>query len=187
MGSAPFWIEFANVDYRVSLRVNGREVLATTPEQYSPDVEALLTEYRQRSPAPPPRMQITAADQTCAISHISVWRDIYYTNHDDRMVYGTPRNPVHLHHAGEPRETGTGVYDDDEFFLMGDNSADSYDARYWAEPIVLPHENLDADGGRVPGRFILGNAFFVYWPSGYRPMPGWPPIIPDFGDMRFIH
>jgi hypothetical protein len=33
---------------------------------------------------------------------------------------------------------------------------------------------------------MLGKAFFVYWPAGYRP-PSIPyGIEPDFGDMRFI-
>jgi hypothetical protein len=34
---------------------------------------------------------------------------------------------------------------------------------------------------------MLGKAFFVYWPAGYRPWPSAPGIIPNFGDMRFIH
>jgi hypothetical protein len=34
---------------------------------------------------------------------------------------------------------------------------------------------------------MLGKAFFVYWPAGYRPLPGLPGFIPNFGEMRFIH
>jgi hypothetical protein len=77
----------------------------------------------------------------------------------------------------------------DEFFVLGDNSQVSLDARYWTDPIKLPHEMLDVEDGRVPRRFMLGKAFFVYWPAGYRPVnvTGVPSLIPDFGDMRFIH
>jgi signal peptidase I len=193
-GNAPVWVEFSNVDYKVTLKLNGREVFATTPDQYSPDVDRLIREFHGELSPPnsgPPRIEISAADQTCDISHLSLWRDIYYTNYargtSEPMIWAIPGRPVHLHRAGEKREDGGGVYDDDEYFVMGDNSFNSSDARFWSDPIDLPHESLDMQSGRVPGRFILGKAFFVYWPSGYRPAPGWPPIIPDFGDMRFIH
>jgi hypothetical protein len=71
---------------------------------------------------------------------------------------------------------------------MGDNSAISKDARYWEDPINLPHEGLDMDRGRVPQQFMLGKAVFVYWPAGYRISGAIPySIIPNFGDMRWIH
>ena len=70
--------------------------------------------------------------------------------------------------------------------MTGDNSPSSYDARYWRHPVHLPGEDLDVKSGRVPGRFLLGRAFFVYWPAGFRPAPVLPGIVPNFGDMRFI-
>ncbi len=36
-----------------------------------------------------------------------------------------------------------------DYFMMGDNRGDSDDSRYW---------------GPVPGRWIIGVAFFTYWP-----------------------
>jgi len=192
LGQSPLWVEFSNVDYRVTLRLNGMDVLHTTDEQYSPNLDELMSEFHGLSAPPhagPPLIQISAADQTCELSHVSLWRDVYYTNstRNSSIIWATPDRPVHLHHQGDAREDGSGVYDDDEYFMMGDNSLDSLDARFWSDPIDLPMEGLRMDSGRVPGRFILGKAFFVYWPSGFRPLAGWPPIIPDFGDMRFIH
>jgi hypothetical protein len=75
----------------------------------------------------------------------------------------------------------------DEYFVLGDNSLISGDARYWSRPIELPFEELSVEPGRVPGRFMLGKAFFVYWPAGYRLAGSNVNIVPDFGDMRFIH
>ena len=89
-----------------------------------------------------------------------------------RFFAGSPQNIMHL---GE-----------DEYFVLGDNSLISGDARYWRVPIDLPADRLHLASGRVPGRFLLGRAFFVYWPAGFRPAPALPGITPNFGDMRFI-
>jgi len=63
----------------------------------------------------------------------------------------------------------------------------SLDARFWGAPVDLPREgDYHVGPGRVPGRFLLGKAFFVYWPAGYRPNSIPFGIEPDFGDMRFI-
>jgi signal peptidase I len=75
----------------------------------------------------------------------------------------------------------------DEYFVMGDNSILSYDARCWGNGVNLPAEQLDVEAGRVPARFMLGKAFYVYWPAGFAPAPGWPAFVPNFGAMRFIH
>lgn len=37
----------------------------------------------------------------------------------------------------------------DTYFMMGDNRRDSYDSRYW---------------GPVPRSWVIGDAFFTYWP-----------------------
>jgi hypothetical protein len=57
----------------------------------------------------------------------------------------------------------------------------------WKNNVALPGEDLPfVEHGRVPARFLLGKAFFVYWPAGHRPF-GWDwGIIPNFGEMRFI-
>ena len=74
----------------------------------------------------------------------------------------------------------------EEYFVLGDNALISGDARYWKVPIDLPADKLHVEAGRVPGRFMLGRAFFVYWPAGFRPAPALPGLAPNFGDMRFI-
>ncbi len=178
-------IDFQNVDYRVSLSIDGKELLATDAT-YAPDVDMLLNAFNRRQRLPKPTIEITAEKQTCELSHVGLWRDVYYTNlssesrdgvADVPMVWANPvRFPNHLMVLGP-----------DEYFVCGDNSLISGDARIWKSPINLPYEELDVQAGRVPGRFMLGKAFFVYWPAGYRPLPNLPGLAPNFGQMRFIH
>lgn len=175
--SGPVHVELMNVDYRVSLRINNVEVAATTPADYSPNIQKLIQEFQTNATAPKPTVQITADSQTSEISHLSLWRDVYYRNNNGG-------NPLPWANPNRVMELGK-----DEFFVLGDNSQVSLDARYWDQPINLPHENLSVEPGRVPRRFMLGKAFFVYWPAGYKPVdaPRVPALAPNFGDMRFIH
>jgi len=180
-GKRPTRIEFENVDYRVTLRVNGSELLHTTPEQYQPDKKRLLEQFESRQNPTPPGVEITAERQVSSISHVGLWRDIYYLNRGQRAdssttIWASPLDfPENVINLGPT-----------DYFVLGDNSLMSLDARMWNEPIHLEREDLDVEAGRVPDRFMLGKAFFVYWPAGYRPFQGAPAVTPNFGDMRFI-
>jgi signal peptidase I len=181
LGARASRIEFENVDHRVTLRVNGHVVIQTTPEQYAPNTSALLAQYRAMKNAPLPAVEIAAERQTSAVSHLSLWRDVYYLNRDKRHMSSTPA-------WASPTDFPENVITlgPDEYFVLGDNSLMSLDARMWNEDIELP--DLQVQAGRVPDRFMLGKAFFVYWPAGYKPLAveSMPALTPNFGDMRFI-
>jgi signal peptidase I len=171
-------VEFMNVDYRLTLRIDGRDVITTTPAEYHPDVAALLKSFKDFDKPPPGEARIVTASQACRVAHLSLWRDVYYMNRaGGPILWGSPDDwPNRLMRLGP-----------DEYFVCGDNSLISGDGRYWNKRIDLPWEDLEVQAGRVPGRFMLGKAFFVYWPAGYRPIPSAPALAPNFGDMRFIH
>ena len=180
-GSRPVRVDFENVDHRVTLRLNGEVVLQTTPQQYAPDTKALLAQHRAMKNAPLPAVEIAAERQTASLSHLSLWRDVYYLNRDKRYMSNTPA-------WGTPADFPENVITlgPKEYFVLGDNSLMSLDARMWNEDIELA--DLQVQAGRVPDRFMLGKAFFVYWPAGYKPVAveSMPALTPNFGDMRFI-
>jgi hypothetical protein len=175
----PIFVEFMNVDYRVTLRSNGREVFDPVhdPLDYEPNVDWLMKQWQDHRRSRSGEAEIDAENQTCTLNHVSLWRDVYYTNRDSQsqrdLHSAGPTNPIKLNQG--------------EYFVMGDNSAISKDARYWDEPINLPSEGLNMAEGRVPEQFLLGKAVFVYWPAGYRIFDSHVAIIPNFGDMRWIH
>src|SRR4029078_2530517 len=72
----------------------------------------------------------------------------------------------------------------DQLFLMGDNSAESSDARLW----------VNSDRGKPGGpyldrRLLIGKALCVYWPHSWNQIPGTPipfPLFPNVIDMRLV-
>ena len=66
---------------------------------------------------------------------------------------------------------------DGQYVVLGDNSGFSLDSRLWATNSV-PHY--------VDRKYLIGKAFYVYWPHG-KPLPiigG--PFWPDFSKMRHV-
>ncbi len=181
----PMRVEFAVVDYRASVRIDGTEVIASTPDQFAPNVAQLLKDYEENVRQPKASITLEAVGQKSEVSHLSLWRDVYYLNQDTRQTlrWAIPKNFPNGTVSSKLMQLGK-----DEFFVMGDNSMLSSDARVWQSRVNLPYEDVNVDGGRVPRRFMLGRAFFVYWPAGYAPVNGFPVrMVPNFGEMRFIH
>jgi signal peptidase I len=167
----PRVIEFAHLDWRVYVRLDGQELLATTDEQYAPRLDELRTTRRTM----PLRLRMLAEDISLEMRGLRVDRDVYYAYSPSRTLRA---------YAGEPFALG-----DDEYFVLGDNSPDSADSREWQR--VGPHlrealKNGSYRLGTVRADQIVGQAFFVYLP-GLLPLDrkgNW--RVPDLGRMRFI-
>lgn len=123
-----------------------------------------------------PRVEIFGSGKL-TLSHIAIFRDIHYIelSEGNRGRWGQATK--------EPFVLG-----DDEFFVLGDNSPDSHDCRWWRMP-GKANKGLDQYRiGTVPRDFLVGKALFVYWPSGFKPFEQSPVrIIPNIGRMRFVY
>jgi signal peptidase I len=155
----PVHLALATVDYTVSVELDGRAVLSSTPQQYDIDAQ---TARERAGKASPPRLVIAARGVRASFAHLLIERDVYYTSDlgNGRAGYGV---------AGHPLTLGP-----DEYFLLGDNSAASLDGRFsFAQPgddPVGPHLKAAQAAGRyhpgtVPADQLIGPAFFVYWPG----------------------
>lgn len=103
------------------------------------------------------------------IIHTALYRDMYYIGNLLR-----PRDD-------EPFTLGA-----DEFFMSGDNSANSQDSRLWSSP---GKGNTGRDGyrvGIVHRDHLMGKAFFLYWGDAFKPLENLLPIIPNFSQMKVI-
>lgn len=111
------------------------------------------------------------------LSHVAIFRDIHYTA-------GPPIDGLR---AGRAAEGYPFVLEKDEFFMLGDNSPNSADSRFWPKPDKA-NKGLSYRAGVVPRDYLVGKALFVYWPSGFRPFDKFPiAAVPNIGKMRFIY
>jgi hypothetical protein len=123
-----------------------------------------------------PRVEIFGSG-SLTLSRIAIFRDIHYTS----LRYGN---------SGEH---GTATKDaflleEDQFFVLGDNSPNSEDCRWWGRPGIANKGVGEYRVGIVPRDYLVGKALFVYWPSGFKPFAQFPfGIIPNVGRMRFIY
>ncbi len=90
--------------------------------------------------------------------HVGIFRDMHYINfrpQDGRKIFRADE--------GDPFVLGA-----DEFFVLGDNTPASLDCRWW-ETAGLANGGQTYRAGTVPRDYLVGKAFFVYWPGPYKP------------------
>ena len=117
-----YHVEMAFVDRRIAVAVDGNEYFS---HDFPPSV--------QRADLTAP-FKIGGQGVDVAFKNVRLWRDIYYRS-------------VGTHATQTPLRLG-----DDQYFLLGDNSANSDDGRTWQIPAV-------------PERNFLGKPFLLHQPS----------------------
>ncbi len=187
-------LALGNADYRVTVTVDGKEVLSSDPKQYActPDQAKRHYDYK-----PFPLVGLAAERVNAEFAHVRIDRDVYYTN-----IFGDMRGE----RGGQKSKFNGGcnnpiVLRNDEFYVCGDNSPNSGDSRYWQRNQLGPHlvdraARGEYQAGTVPADQLIGPAFLVYWPGFYPILPpGYDPrvgpvslsnLLPDTGRLRWI-
>jgi signal peptidase I len=166
-------VAFANVDERLVLWINGSIVPFDADTTYAP---AQLPGPHRRDVAP---AGIALRGSHVVVDRLRILRDVYYraekTRDDvhDFDLRELPPDAVHeLARLRADPDRWADVYNaahrtvtfaalgEDEFFMMGDNSARSADSRLWRNDALRIHRHAVARSA------LVGKAFFVYWPHG---------------------
>lgn len=188
--------EFWFADQAVSLVVDGKPIIKQVPIEWDASerlvrstgstlesiqrgsVTALLRPNTYERSKPSVRIEV---DGPTKLYRVGLDRDLYYRS----VIRGS--QPAY---GGTPATIAT--LGDDHFWLIGDNSTNSLDARAWPteprgkqiDPFVA--DQIDDTVGVIHRDMLLGKAFFVYWPAVYSASDSFFVPVPDFGRMRFI-
>ena len=188
-------IIFSNVDDELRLWVDG----AVVPFDGSTAYDSALLKDRIPTVADLSPLGIGTAGAALKVSHIKVLRDVYYiaVNNQGAQNPGSPpeefKTPPDLANPEEwaskfaesnrwpcsdivlkPRNAAHPELD--QFFVLGDNSAQSSDGRLWIGDQWVERE------------LFIGKALFIYWPHGWEVpclrLPFNP--VPYFQRMRLV-
>jgi len=161
-------VSFAIVDHQLVMSVNGQSVrydMGKDPNDAGP-----------RQPRIKPTVRLFGRGGL-ELSHIAIYRDIHYTESD---FVGSSR-------TGRASEGKAFTLGEDEYFVLGDNTINSHDGRWWYRP-GSGNNGKQYRAGIVPRDYLVGKAIYVYWPSGYRPFKNSRiAFVPNIRQMRFIY
>lgn len=188
-------LEFWHADQSVQVWVNGEKIAQGQYEwsiaervehtldqplsavEGNPGALVVPAQYRK------PRVLWEFSGGAFSVRRAALWRDIYYQ--PDMYPFNSSRIPKHplegkpcitTHPSSPLMLTGH------QYFVCGDNSPASLDARKWAPPHPWVAK-VDDTMGVVNSDLVLGRAFFVYFPAPNRVF-GLP--VPDAGRVRWV-
>ncbi len=161
-------VEFFNVDHELIFRF-GEEILRYDLGRSADDAGPRRTDIQ-------PEAGIFGSGKL-RLSHIAIFRDIHYTS---KQFAGSRE-------TGRATEGNPFKLEENEFFVLGDNSPNSEDCRWWDER-GKGNNGLSYRQGIVPREYLVGKALFVYWPSGFKPFINSRfALVPNIGQLRFIY
>jgi signal peptidase I len=159
-GPGTYRLAFGNADDQLVLWVDGKPVQFDSPTTFQP-LGNTVPGTADFSP-----VGLASDGAKLSVDRLILYRDIFYVA--TNASYSAPRN--------NPR--GVEFYlDEDQFFVLGDNSQRSFDARMW------PYEKY------VHRDLLIGKALYVYWPHSWNEVPGTEipfPFYPNFARMGFV-
>ena len=185
-GPGRYQVEFANVDDRLTLWVNGRSVYENGVEYEQGDEVAIPT-AADLSPA-----GVAVRNGSVTVSDLVLKRDIYYTQYPGQSDYGPvfedhePRTATELFEfLSNPAQfpnlvrVGSETYKlgEERFLMLGDNSPCSKDGRGWDRSDRDWDSVSHRESWEVPRSLLTGKAFYIYWPHG----------VPFGPDIRLNH
>ena len=127
-----YHLEFAFVDRRVMLTLDGTELTAPLDLPPVPAVKKADPAGVRKGLDRPLQLGVSGAH--VVLHHLTLYRDIHYRSEEGKHAT-----------RSEYRLAA------DEYFVLGDNSANSQDSREWAVP-------------GVPERYFLGKPFLIHQP-----------------------
>ncbi|MBT6918921.1 MAG: signal peptidase I [Planctomycetaceae bacterium] len=186
-GNGSWTVMFSNVDDELRLFIDGKIMPTATPVVWGSEITAEATRdpvldvvqpgSKNLSDLAPVGITVTAQENpvSVTVSSLKILRDIFYIG------------AVGFGRRGEIRDEPVLEFplEDDQFFVLGDNSAASKDGRLWI------------DVHYVDRRLLLGRAISIFWPHmipasqhitvtlpvlGELRLPSWP----NFARMKFI-
>ncbi len=208
-------LRFANVDDRLLFWIDEKLVdfgdTTYDVEQLFGNRRQILPRTSAEDPGDLAPVGIGAQNASLSIERIKVLRDIYYiaASTNDRMILGD-YIPAHLEVTNvdgqhlpklqsdrqlllDPetwprfltRRKRQFTINQDQFFVMGDNSPSSQDCRLWSRNTS---ENGIPGGAYLDRQLLTGKAVCVFWPHSWGGIPGLNklPGFPNFGDMRIV-
>jgi signal peptidase I len=195
-GAGKHHVMFANVDDQLLLWVDDKVVKFDSPTEYNWDTlfgprREATPQTSDEDPGDLAPARVGAVNADLVLSRLRVYRDIYYIAARDvinsavtDLPPGTAADVLSNPEAWRAfanRNEEVFPIAADQFFVMGDNSPQSSDARLWNQKQTTNHGNAHKPGGNYLERQLLvGRAISVVWPHP------WDYVIPSFTDMRRI-